>query len=137
MIEEKKEINEHIIQLSGKANIEEALSNDNRYTIVTEVEIDGANEKPTKNGKFDVIYKAKTTGILEIADSHGKIMRNKGGERSESQKTRIAVAIYHKEHYGEPTYEFIHHNEDEFYRQVQDKLRSQLPNILRYLFTKS
>jgi len=128
-------INEHTAVISRcKINIPEALDYSN-YELKTRVDVTSIEHKDNNDGTVDVLYKIKSCGVAEFTDQMSKKTRGiKKG--SQSQKTRFSVAIYHEEHLGEENYEFIHHDLDEFYSQFQQKLRGNLDNVIRLLFTK-
>jgi hypothetical protein len=129
------EINEHILQLSGTACLTAPLQEGESYKIQTEIDIVSVVHKNRQDGTKDLVYKGKTTGIVDISDKlDNKVFGKK--TKTESQKLRFAIELYHNSHNGEPDYEFIHHDSEEFYRQVHDKLRARLDNIIRLIFSE-
>jgi hypothetical protein len=125
--------NEHIIQLSGKANLISPLNEGESYKIQTEIDIVDINHKNRQDGTKDIIYRGKTTGIVEITDKLGKKFKGKD-VRTPSQKLRFAIELYHQNHNGEPYYEFINHDNEEFYSQTINKILAGLDNIIRLIY---
>jgi len=125
--------NEHIIQLSGRASLLSPLNEAESYKIETEIDIVDINHKNRQDGTKDIIYKGKTTGVVEITDKLGKKVRAKDA-RTPSQKLRFAIEIYHQDHNGEPYYEFVQHDSEEFYRQTMGKIMAGMDNIIRLIY---
>jgi hypothetical protein len=125
--------NEHIIQLSGKASLLTPLNEGESYKIETEIDIVDINHKNRQDGTKDIVYKGKTTGVVEITDKLGKKVKSKD-TRTPSQKLRFAIEIYHQGHNGEPDYEFVHPDSEEFYRQTMGKIMAGIDNIIRLIY---
>lgn len=127
--------NEHILQLSGTACLTMPLNEGESYKVETEIDIVSIIHKNRQDGTKDVIYKGKTTGIVDVKYRLGKKTSAKK-VRTESQRLRFALELYHNNHNGEPLYEFMHHDSEEFYKQFHEKIRANLDNIIRLIFTK-
>jgi hypothetical protein len=128
-------INEHILRLSGTANLPESLEENKNYFVGTEIELTNITHRDRKDGSKDIIYTGKTTGIVTIEVGKDKIIKSKD-KKTSSQKLRFALEIYHNNHNGEPMYEFVCADSEEFYNQFHNKLMGNLDNVIRLLFTK-
>lgn len=125
--------NEHILQLSGSVNLQEPLEENNSYKIETEIDVVSIVHRNRQDGTKDLIYKGRTSGIIEIKDKkEKKILAKK--YNSPSQKMRFAIEIYHDNHNGEPNYDFINHDPEEFYNQTLNKIMANLDNIIRLIY---
>ena len=65
-------MSEHIIKITGTANIPEPLKNGHDYTVGLAVNVDGKNEKPNNEGGYDYTYNLKMLGDFVLQDEHGK-----------------------------------------------------------------
>jgi len=133
---ENVEINENQIKLLQSTSIlEKPLDPQKNYLIQTEIEIDGVGLKDNKNGTIDVIYKARGKGLVAIKGEKSKpIIAVKKDKMTPGQLTRFSLEQYHSSHYGEPGYEFICEDAEEFYKQTMQKFRWGLEKIVRLLF---
>ena len=66
MTDEELKINEHILRVSGSANLPQPLEENHTYLIQTEVDIQNITHKNKNNGTKDLIYKGKSTGIIQV-----------------------------------------------------------------------
>lgn len=127
-------INEHILQLSGKANLPQPLKENCSYMINAEIDIKDIIHKNRQDGTKDLIYKGKSTGIVQIQNQRNKeeVFFAKD-TRTASQKLRFAIELYHQNHNGEPDYEFIYPNSEEFYQRTMNKIMADISNIIRLI----
>ncbi len=133
---EPKEINEHIIKVSSSACVlEKPLDRNKRYLIQMEIDIKDVQTPDKQDGTYDIVYKAKGIGLIAIQSEKEKpFIAVSQAKMSPSQLTRFAVEQYHQQHFGEPGYEFINKDPEEFYESFQKRLRWALEKIIRLLF---
>ena len=130
--------NEYILKLLQNSSVlEKPLNRHKNYLIQTEIEIDDVATPDNKDGTKDVVYKARCKGLIAIKKEKDKVVIAVNKKNfTPAQLTRFSLEAYHDKHYGEPMYEFIHHDSQEFYQQFYSKLRGNLDNVIRLLFTK-
>lgn len=97
------EVNEHIVQLTGTANIPQPLSLGHDYEIVANVNCYRVTEVDNHDGSINKLYKLKVVDSV-VRNSLGKEIKT--GKGSLSQKLRFAITanIQDKE-VAEKTYE--------------------------------
>lgn len=128
-------INEHIIKFSGMANLPRPLKENHSYQVNGEFDIININHANKQNGTKDLIYCAKSTGIIEISEGTERPIYAKK-ITTPSQKLRFAIEMYHQEHNGEPGYDFINAEAEDFYENTIKLINGNLPNIIRLVFNK-
>lgn len=87
------EINEHVLKISGKANILSGLTIGKNYDItVGDLECRKSEEIPTDNGKVDKIYTLRLSNLSEVSIiSENEIIKSTQKTRSQSQVLRWKI----------------------------------------------
>ena len=84
-------INENILQVRGRATLEEPLKIGNDYNLMVSVNCDKVEEVDLQeNDKFNMVYKCKPTGIVNILDDLGKKLTGIT-KKSLSQQLRFRI----------------------------------------------
>jgi len=128
-------VNEHIAKFSGEANLSQPLKENHSYKVNAEFDVNNINHKNKQDGSKDLIYSMKSTGIVEIKDEKEKIILAKK-ILTPSQKLRFAIEMYHNKHNGEPGYDFINAEPENFYENTIKLINGNLDNIIRLIYTK-
>jgi len=115
-----KEIDSHIIKLTGRAELPEALVMDNNYQVVLRGAVSNITLSDNENGTMNAIYSFKPV-LVEGIDSEGKKVVAKD-TRSKSQLLRSRIWKLWKDEM--PQEEF-----DAYYEKVMTDL---IINIERY-----
>ena len=84
-------INSYILRITGGAELPGELDTKNTIHLSAEVDIYEVSKKDNFDGTFDIIYKAKPSGIVETVQGDIK-MRGKDKKRM-SQKLRAIMYI--------------------------------------------
>ncbi len=82
-------INEHILQIHGKATLLEPIERDHAYKIFIEGEITDVREPSNDDGTVDRIYIFKVARA-EVTDQLGKVTKTRDA-RKQSQKMRAII----------------------------------------------
>ncbi len=116
-----KQINEHILKLSGQVSIPEPLESGSNYSIALHGSITGHSEDSNDDGTWNVTWKFRpVTG--EILDSLGKTIKIKD-KRKLSQKLRGRIFISWKESGSSLT-------EEDYYEQTMRLIIQDLDTLL-------
>jgi hypothetical protein len=123
-------INEHILKISSAGvSLPEPLELGHRYLINTEVDITDVTDKDNQDGSLDRIYKARQAGHITIQLEAGKVIKAKD-KPSVSRAIHGALWYFHNEQgLAEPF--------DDYYYRMGKKMASYMPEIIRFLETKS
>jgi hypothetical protein len=127
---EKAKINEHVLKISSAGvNLPEGLEQGHRYLITTEADVYEITEKDNQDGTIDKIYKVKQTGVVTVNFDGGKVIKAKE-KGSVSRSLHGAIWYYHNEQgYVEPF--------DDYYHRIGKKMAAYMPEIIRFLESKS
>ena len=87
-------MSEHIIKITGTANIPEPLSNGHDYTVGLSVNVDGKNEKPNNEGGYDYTYNLKMLGDFLLQGKYGKNIYAKSRASKSVQFKRMLNGIH-------------------------------------------
>lgn len=108
-----KEINEHIVKLSGKANIPSELEMGNNYKLSIDGEITAITESNNDDGTYDRYYKFVPI-LCSILKDNGETIKAKDNRRN-SQKIRNLLYKFWMEDSGGTSFDDAY---DKFSKQV-------------------
>lgn len=121
------EINEHIIQFSGKASVEKPLELDHDYKLESTVTCRKISTTPNDNGTIDITYKVEPT-ITEIITELGETLKtSKKGKQSVAM--RFQIISWMRDNFPDI-------DDEEAYQMAMTWLMTDLPNILTWLKKK-
>lgn len=122
------EINEHIVQFSGKASVEKPLELDHDYKLESTVTCRKISTTPNDNGSVDITYKVEPT-ITEIITELGETIKT-SKKSKQSVAMRFQIMSWAKDNLPEIE------DEEQAYVAVMTWIMNDLPNILTWLKKK-
>ena len=122
-------INEYILKISSeKINIGQSLKRGCQYNIMGSIEVREVGEKENDTENPDAIYKARWLPPIQIIDEKGQIVQVKD-KRSASSRLKGAFWLLGQD---------LGVEDDElFYQMNMKKIISYLPEIVKFLNTKT
>ena len=127
---EKPKVNENILKISsGGVCLPESLSLSHRYILRTEIDITDVTKKDNQDGTINLIFKGKQTGNIELLADGKKVIKAEAKKRV-SQSIHGAVWHYHNEQGMTEDFE-------EYYNRTGKKIASYMPEIIKFLESKS
>lgn len=117
-------INEHLVQLRGKATIDRPLQSEKDYTIEGTFSVSETKYRPNGDGSDDVTYVLEPV-IVFIKNEAGQsvVLKKKS---SMSQAMRMAIIMWGRDNFPDM-------DDDEFYEKVMGLLIDRVPNLLTML----
>ena len=88
-------INEHILQLTGKASLPKELHLEEAYTIKLIGEVVSETKIPTYDGKHNVVYRYKPI-IATIENEHGEVVKTKDLRNNSVKFRKSCWAVWSK-----------------------------------------
>ena len=123
-MENKKQINDNIIRITGNASILEGLEIDHDFKIEVLANVDSTRLKSRQDGTYDKHYNLKML-TCEVLKDDGKRLRAKD-RRGVSQKMRGAI-------YGVQMDNNVDEDVEEFYQRSGNAIIANMEGILRFL----
>ncbi len=125
----EKTINEHILRITGSANLPNGLEIGKRYILEIEADIYDISQRDNQDETMNLTYKAKQTGNTKILDN-GKIIIKAESKKTRSQKMHGAIWVQHNMlGLTEPF--------EEYYDRIMRKMTVYIPEIISFLETKN
>lgn len=119
MEKESQQINERLLRITGSAFLENDIDMDNRFKFEGECEPYSREEKDRQDGSYDIIYKAKFCGLLNVEQGGKKILAK--DRTSKSRRLKGAIWYLGQEQGVD--------DDNIFYEVVMDKILVNLPEI--------
>ena len=94
MEEKKLEVNEHVMKVTGSANLPEGLKLGHEYSLVVKTDCYDISDRDNQNGTFNRVYKLKQTGEAAITTDFGRIIQSKGRK----SKSKALYGSFYYEH---------------------------------------
>lgn len=117
-------INTHLVQFSGKVEIEGEIDKENYVLILGEFDISEVSDKPTGDGEDDRTYKLFPLRV-EVKQGDSRLI----GKPKRRGSQRLRGALWHEyQKITTPPMEF-----EQFYDDIINKLIIQLPEVVSFL----